>query len=266
MKGNWLFLVCLSSVVAAQPNGVCEKELYEIITKRNNYVDMEYTDVINTYDSVAKYNEQFETLLLQCTKTAGNLKQPFVSLEEQHVNLSSSPDNRFRIYCWDDETGGTMRFAKSIFQFGDGGKVYSQIPDWDTGDEGDDEDYNGPGYFYSVVDEVVSEGKKYYVVKCISIGSSAASLHKIKIFSIDNGKLNGKAALIRTKTGIRNELAYEIDLSSSVNRGPDVEREWTKIQYDAKSKTIAIPLIQEDGKVTPKKIRYQFNGTYFVKL
>ena len=98
------------------------------------------------------------------------------------------------------------------------------------------------------------------------MGSSAVSVHVVKIFSVDDGMLNSDAELIKTRTGIRNELSYEVDFSASANRGNPINREEAWLQYDAKSHTISIPLIQENGRLTSKKIRYRFTGTYFEKI
>jgi hypothetical protein len=38
------------------------------------------------------------------------------------------------------------------------------------------------------------------------------------------------------------------------------------LTYDKKNQTIVIPLINENGKITKNKIRYQFKGSYFEKI
>jgi len=262
MKRLWILLIFAVTISGFAQTSVCEKELAAINAKRQYFAEMEWNDAFDKYDSLDAYNKQFLTQLLACTKTKDNLKYPFEQLKAVRIWISTSPDGLFRIYSWDDETGGTMRYAENVFQFSDGQHVNSQKLGFDVFDEND----RDAGLFYDVLDEVVSGGKKYYVVKGVFIGSSAVSSHKIKIFSIDNGKLNDKAVLIKTKSGIRNELQYSVDFSASVNRNSDIPRETAWIEYDKATKTISIPLIAEDDKITTKKIRYRFNGTYFEKL
>lgn len=111
---------------------------------------------------------------------------------------------------------------------------------------------------------MISGNKTFYVTQSISVLSSALSYHKVKIFSIDDGKLNDKAVLIKTKSGLKNQLGYEVDVSSQSNRDQEVPD--YSIVYDQKNRIIAIPLILSNGKVTSGKIRYQFKGQYFEKL
>lgn len=258
----WMSVLFVSAVGFAQDVDVCEKELLAMASRRSYFDQLEYNGTFDPIDSINVYNERLALRLLQCTKTKESLLNPFVRLEDENIGLTTSPDGLFKIYSWDDQTGGTMRYAINVFQYSNGSDVFSQLPTWLEEEDPDET----TGFFYSILDEVVSAGKKFYVVKCIFIGSSAVSVHKIKIFSIDNTILNDKAVLIKTKTGIRNELSYEIDFSGSANLGNPIDREEAWLQYDAKSHTISIPLIQENGRLTKKKIRYRFTGTYFEKI
>jgi len=70
--------------------------------------------------------------------------------------------------------------------------------------------------------------------------------------------------LIKTQTGIKNQLRYEVDLTAASNRNNEI-RNYT-IEYDKKNKIISIPLILDNSKVTSKKIHYQFKGQYFEKI
>ena len=264
MKQLTRILILLASVAGlAQESAGCETELQAVAARRAHFLDR-YINGHDTadMDSIVVYNEKLQTRLLECTQTQESLRKPFVSLGEYNIGLTRSPDGLFNIYSWDDETGGTMRYSMNVFQFSDGHRVASQKAAW-LEDADPDETTS---FFYDVLDEVVSGGKKFYVVKGVFVGSSAVSAHVIKIFSIDSSVLNSDAKLIRTKTGIRNELSYEIDFSASANLGNPVDREEAWLQYDAKSHTISIPLIQENGRLTKKKIRYRFTGTYFEKI
>ncbi len=61
------------------------------------------------------------------------------------------------------------------------------------------------------------------------------SYHAINIFSIDKGQLNDKAQLIKTQSGIKNQLSYEVDLTASANR--QYEGRDHEIEYDKKIKS-----------------------------
>lgn len=206
-------------------------------------------------------NTNFEKMLLDFTKSQPKtLIHKFLNLEKKGLKISSSKDGFFRIYSWDTESGGTMRSFRNVFQYMDSKKIHSE-------NLIDKDEYGESMFTYEIIDQVISKKKTYYVVKCIFIGSSALSYHKIKIFSIENDKLNENAKLIKTSTGIKNELGYEIDFSSSVNREPNsVEMDFAWINYNKINKIITIPLITSEGKLTKRKITYKFNGEYFIKI
>ncbi|MES2546016.1 MAG: hypothetical protein V4548_14120 [Bacteroidota bacterium] len=257
----WFLISILTFPGYGQDIKTCNRKLKETFAKFEFYTTQKGKNDF-AYDSINKCNEDFEKLLLKCTaKYPETLNFDFKDLKKNGLEISTSKNGSFRIYSWDTETGGTMRGFRNVFQFKSNKKVFSQklLSDVD--------EYGESSYSYEIIDQIISKKKTFYIVKCISIGSSAVSSHKIKIFSIDNGKLNDNAKLIKTKSGIKNELSYDIDFSSSNNQNPDsVDREYAWLKYDEKNKIIILPLITEEGKLTKKKIMYQFKGEYFEKI
>lgn len=215
---------------------------------------------LTAYDSLNKYNTNFQNFIIYfSSKNSKSLSYPF-KINSGGFDIVSSQDGNFRIYTWNEFGGGTMQFYRNVFQYGINQKVYSKYNKIEA---------QNNGCRYYEINEVVSEGKKYYLTSSISIGSSANFYYQIKIFSIENGKLNENAKLIKTKTGLKNTLGYEVDLSSSSNRErtDGVEsQDYIEMKYDKITNTIIIPLINADGKITKNKIKYKFNGTYFEKI
>lgn len=242
--------------LSGQNISAIEKQLNNTFQKIE-YWSSEGRDDKHAYDSLAAANNKFEKLLVQYTSSyPQTISHPFKSLEKNGLIIATSEDGEFRIYSWDTWTGGTMHFFKNVYQYEADKKVYSKAVE--SQGEGD------PGCYYYQINDIISENKKYYLTQNKAILSSGMSYHAIKVFSIDNGQLNDKAQLIKTQSGIKNQLGYEVDLTASANRqyeGRDYE-----IEYDSKNKIISIPLIQADSKVTTKKIRYQFKGKYFEKM
>jgi hypothetical protein len=93
--------------------------------------------------------------------------------------------------------------------------------------------------FYYQINDIVSQNKKYYLTQSTSIFSTGLSAHYVKIFSIEDGQLNDAAQLIKTQTGIRNQLQYEVDLTASANRNNEIRN--YNIEYDKKIKSSAFP-------------------------
>lgn len=235
-----------------------EKKLNEAFAKTNYWASYDgSSDKIYALDSALKYDSIFTKQLSKCLKTdPATISYNFKNLVENGMKIVTSEDGNFRIYSWDDETGGTMRRYNKIFQFRDKKKVLSK--EITNRREGADD------AFYTQINDVISGNKTFYVTQSISVLSSALSYHKVKIFSIDDGKLNDKAVLIKTKSGLKNQLGYEVDVSSQSNRDQEVPD--YSIIYDKKNRIIAIPLILSNGKVTGGKIKYQLKGQYFEKL
>ncbi|MDW9379934.1 hypothetical protein [Chryseobacterium sp. JV558] len=250
-----LFFILLSHIVSGQNINAIEKQL-ELSFQKIGYWYADQNHNRDAADSLMAANNEFEKLLLKHTSNPQTLKYDFKSLRKNGLQVSSSEDGKFRIYSWDTWNGGTMHFFKNIFQYEADNKVYSEII-------GDNSEMN-PQTFYYKINDIISENKKYYLAQNMATYSSALTSHSIKVFSIDNGKLNSDARLIKTKTGIRNQLGYEIDLAAKSNWNNEIEN--YDIEYDAKKKIISIPLILDDYKVTDKKIRYQFTGKYFEKI
>src|ERR1035437_1332044 len=216
---------------------------------------------IDSYDSLEKANDTFEKLLLRYTSTnPQTLTSNFKNLVDSGLIVVTSEDNLFRIYTWDTQTGGTMHEFRNVYQYKNAGKVFSKvIKSKNTNEDGGD-----PGCSYYKLNDIISNNKKYYIAQSTFILSSGLFYQNLKIFSIDNFKLNDTAKLIKTKPGLKNELGYEVDLTTAANRDREVPD--YSISYDKSKKIITIPLILEDGKVTEKKIMYKFNGQYFEKL
>lgn len=258
-KYTLFFFILFNLSVYSQTAKVFEKKLSALIEKRNAIIER---DDEKAYEALTQCNDELEKLVLQFTSS--NPETLAYSFKEMPNGLTvvTSADGQFRIYSWNTLEGGTMQYYKNVFQYKVNGKVYSKLSKTET------ESNDGSVNFYDL-NEVKSNSKNYYVASSISVGSSAAYYYEAKVFSIEDGKLNENAKLIKTRSGLKNTLGYDVDLSSSSNsdRTDGVEgRDYMGMVYDKKTKTISIPLINEDGKITKKKIRYQFTGTYFEKI
>jgi len=258
MKNYILLLFILVKIpVYGQDLKLLENKLNQLSQQRANWSNSQDE---KSYDSLARYNKELEELILNFT--AKNPKTLSHQFDKTKVGLDivTSGDGFFRIYTWNTLEGGTMQYFKNIYQYSVGGKVHSMMNPITEGD-------NGCRFFE--INDLTVAGKRYYLCSSISVGSSALYYYQVKVFSIENGKLNPAARLIKTKSGIKNTLGYEVDLSSSSNRDrkDGVEpMDYMKLMYNRANKTIIIPLINADGRVTTSKIKYQLKGQYFEKI
>jgi hypothetical protein len=248
MKRIVLFFVLMYVPSFGQDCENDEKKLQTIFSRIEHWSS---SDTAFAYDSLDRSNTTFFKLILKVTASnPKSLQYDFAKLKKDGLRIVTSEDGNFRIYSWDDGTGGTMRSFMTVFQYKNNNKTIS---------------VKGNEALYTQINDVVSQGKKFYLAQNVVIGSSALSYHRVNVFSIDSGKLNDKAVLIKTKTGIKNGLGYEVDLSSAANRDNENVPDY-QIGYDKISKTISIPVVLTNGRVTNKKIKYRFNDLYFVKI
>lgn len=258
MKSYILLLFILLKIpVYAQDLKLLENKLNQLSRQRENW---SHSQDEKSYDSLARYNKELEELILNFTaKNAKTLSHQF-DKTKVGLDIVTSGDGLFRIYTWNTLEGGTMQYFRNVYQYSVGGKVYSMVNPTAEGD-------NGRRFFE--INDLTVAGKRYYLSSSISVGSSALYYYQAKVFSIEDGKLNPSAKLIKTKSGIKNTLGYEVDLSSFSNRDrkDGIEpMDYMKLMYDRTNKTILIPLINADGKVTTGKIKYQLKGQYFEKI
>lgn len=252
-----IFLYFIAHALVGQNTNY--EKLIEAFTKRDYWSSYDYNrndENVDSLDSLTKYNQRFKDLLLDYTSSYGqSITSSFKDLSEMGLIVSTSEDGLFRIYSWDTLDGGTMHNFEKVFQFKDHGKVISTVIDAPT-------EYDA-GNYCTQINDITVEKKRYYLVQTIAVGSSAVTIHNIKIYSIDDAKINDDAKLIKTKSGIQNQLGYTVDLTMFPMAWEDIP-DFT-INYDKKKKIIILPLIKENGKITNKKIKYQFKGQYFQK-
>ncbi|HEV8283176.1 MAG TPA: hypothetical protein VGQ09_02635 [Chitinophagaceae bacterium] len=204
-------------------------------------------------DSLEFYSSAFTKKIIgYINKYPSTLAYPFQTIIDSNVcNITTSPDGLFRIYSWDTWLGGSMRFFNNIFQYKSGNTVYSKTFDLE-------EDY--PSVFFSKIYTLKANNKTYYLAIGNGIYSNKDAGQSIKVFTIQNNRLNDTIKLIKTKSGLVNSIDLEFDFFSVADRP---ERPVKLIKYDANKKIIYIPIVYEDGKVTGRFILYQFKGQYF---
>jgi hypothetical protein len=211
------------------------------------------------YDSIEKYNTIFRTDLIKyTTQNPSTLKYPFDSLSKSKIEILSSSDNFFRIYSWNTWRGGTQLDFENVMQYTNGSQVFIKA----NRDTGVDNDH---GYIFHFIQlySLQTGNKTYYLGVYLGIFSSQDAGMGIKIFSIENNLLNDTVRLIKTGSGMNNDIYFSFKDYSDVDNG---KRPLQLIRYDTKNKIIRIPVVLENEKVTKRFINYKFTGSYFEKM
>lgn len=223
------------------------------IDRWSNYGDS------SDYEKLEPANEALKKDLLKYASVQGTLAYPFKKLQEQ-MYVVTSKDGRLRIYSWDRQTGGTMHDFDSVYQYrGKSGKVYS----WT--DRAEEE---SAGVFYHDLFQVDARQGTIYLPVSTFIGSTSLAGQTISAVKIEGDKLNTKAMVMRTASGLTNSIGFAYDFFTVVERP---ERPIRLFKFDAPSRAFTFPVVIEDettpqGRVTNKLIRYRFDGNYFVKV
>jgi hypothetical protein len=245
----FIFL-CGNKWVSAQGSNIAqtEKELIEIYGKltASKYGDFDSLEYFSNL-----FSSKFEQLISSDPKT---LKHSFRKLVDAYVcNVETSKDGLFRIYSWDSQLGGTMRFFNVIYQYKSGETVKTQR--YSSTFEGD------PAWFCSEIFTLKTGKKTHYLGITNGIYSSKDVSQSIRAFELTDKGVNDSIALFKTEEGLTNSLSVYYDFFSVVDRP---ERPVSIIRYDERKKQITLECVSVKEKIIPNCYTfYQFNGICF---
>lgn len=258
---GFFLLLLVTGITCA---GQSLKDVEKLLLKHFQKIEKASTYVGNSdYEVLSKENYALRQSLIKYGTRSDVLMYSFPSLTKK-MFITTSKDGNFRAYSWDTETGGTMHDYITVYQYkGRSGKVMT----WGTPYSDDISDY-GAGAFVHDIFQTKSAANTIYLVVSTFIGSTSLNGQVISAFAVKGDKLNTKAKVIRTKSGLTNSVSFEYDFFSVVDRA---ERPVKLFAFDEKEKSFRFPVVIQDqtapqGRVTDKFIMYKFNGKYFVKV
>lgn len=203
------------------------------------------------WDKFEPAYKRFYDLLLTYLAQPDSVLCDFVQTKQAGVQIRQSDDRKIRTFSWDQETGGTLHEFDSLWQY------QAQKGNWK-----------------------ITEGEGKNIIQVFTANLNGKTYNWLVEYGIAFGRLHGTSAtlyqindeleparLIKTST-LTHQISYSFDPSSEYD--VDFEKRNNDILYDDKSKVLSFPVIiqtkeYEYGKVTKKRIRYQFNGEYFVR-
>jgi hypothetical protein len=206
-------------------------------------------------------NRLLKQKLLRFAKTGASQRYAFRGLAGK-MYVASSKDGKFRIYSWDTNKGGTMKFFDGVYQYKTKRGRVNAKPFQQT------QEFSARG-FYSQIFQLDAGGKTYYLANSNNILSNASMHQDLEMYSIEGEKLNDDVRLIRTTTAFRNSVGFDYDFFSVVDRK---ERPVKLFWWDEGKKEFRFPVVLKDdkfpngGRVTNRFITYRFNGKYFVRM
>jgi len=246
--------ITVNKLVAQTPQAV-EADLLKSFKRIGYWHQKQDTGDDRAGDALGNANHEFENKLKKYAETyPASISMPFNSLKKAQLDIFTSADGLFRIYSWETWEGGTMRDFANMLQYKVGLKTHAMLL------RSNEETYIP---FYSNLYTFKTGDKTYYLGIYGTIYSSKDAGTGIKVFDIENGKLNDDVKVIKTNSGLKSKIYYDYDFFSVVDI-PFEKR--PTITFDQTTQTIRVPLVNAKAKVTAKCITYKFNGQYFEKI
>ncbi|WKW47494.1 hypothetical protein P3875_05425 [Myroides sp. JBRI-B21084] len=209
------------------------------------------TENVRNDSLIALYSQKFsDSLSFLIKNNKSTLNYPFEKLQKENaLKMATSRDKKLRVYSWDTNLGGTMRFFNQIYQFNANGNIVIN----------ESLATNDPQAFFSNIYEVQTiTNESIYLVISNSILSSKNVVQHINAYKITSENLKN-VNVFKTKNRTLNQISVEYDFFSVVDR-PERPVELITLE----NKTLKIALVDNTLSVTNKNLIYEWNGEAFI--
>ena len=257
MKVILLFLL-FTGTVFSQKKSLSKQEHELVLLYQKMRLESFSNDIDVRFDSLEIHSQLFKKKFFSFIEAnPETLTYDFKALKKENINIVTSEDKVFRIYSWNTYLGGTMKDFEAIFQYRNHEKTYCNN---NFSIAAEDDTYIP---FYSQIFTLKTKSQTYYLVIENGIYSSKDCSQSIRIYHLDKNNPMQPVSLIKTKSGLTASINVYFDFLSVVNRP---ERPLELIKYDKENRIIYIPIVFENGQVTDKFLRYQFDGNHFIRM
>ena len=282
-----VFVFALNSLLYAEiqynwRDSLCTHEDYWKGTFKASYNSLEqaedslYLYYTNTWYERFTYFDEFIDFL---HKDPASMDYNFDKLSRRFKDLEihSSEDGNFRSYHWNNQTGGKCYFYTTIYQYRSNNKVYTIVGSMDRilshdtsidefADAGDD--ISKIHQFYN------TKGKLVYIVETNQPGGTNYLIYGLQAITIENDSIvpyplfKGKPHKIswqkNTDTNLyeSNERVYFYNIRDYMEKH-DGNYFTLNDLYNTETKTLRIPINNEDQELTDNNYVYIFDSDYF---
>ncbi len=233
-----------------------DTDIVDLTTEENKLLKI-HNDISNAMgnmrnDSLLSVSsKQFTDSLTYLIKNNNStLNYPFEKLQKENaLQIATSEDKKLRVYSWDNNSGGSMRFFNQIYQFDANGNIMvnESLASNDS-----------QAYFSKIYTVQNKNNESIYLVISNSILSSKHSVQHINAYKIGTENLQN-AAVFKTKKETLSSISVEFDFFSVVDR-PERPVELITLENNI----LKISLVDDKQNVTSKNLIYEWNGDVFI--
>ncbi|MBS1774482.1 MAG: hypothetical protein JST82_16615 [Bacteroidetes bacterium] len=218
--------------------------------------DTSFAGNVNPDDSLAAANKSLLTYLQDiCTRQPATLQAIFKSLDGTDLKIVTSDDKKFRIYCWDSQTGNSNTHNYNIIaQYETNAGTKTQVLNDVSHIVGDGPE---PGVSYTSILSIDASRKKYYMPVYNGI-QTGITTKGISAYYIDNQKL-ADAVIFYGPFDNTSKLEYHYDYAANY----DFKKMKEEITVHLDKQKLYLP-VAENNKLTGKWMVYVYDGEKFV--
>lgn len=252
-----IFIALLLSVSFARSQGMTDVEKQLIVDYRQidywrSHIDL--PDTIDWVDSLGHADTTFhEQLTKILNKYPESLDYDFPALRDSGFVITTSNDGCFRIYAWDNESGGSMRYFDHVLQY----KTNSGTRATSLTGTAEDQEIG----WYLMISPFRTKKSTYYLAFSRSQISGSGRVETVSSFKIDKDSLLGPIKLFKKGNQRQDNVGLEF-MSFSFPRVPALTLQ--TLVYDTVHHTIKVPQLDDlFGNPTGHYTLYRWTGKYF---
>lgn len=209
-----LLLLCLSAFARTNAQSVSEIEdsTFHYMQSIKKYSQYNYSRNIDAQiDSLYLYHFLLSEYLKNKLSTQPlTLWAEFAAAEKEGLHVATSEDKKVRIYCWNEEGGGTMMSWNSIIQYATGSGTNAEIIYCGTCDSANE---GNAGDFYSHIYTIHKKNNKpVYLAILGGRAWNSYGSRDIRAFAIENDTFNHSIKIFKKGKEYFNDIGYAYDL------------------------------------------------------
>jgi len=245
-------------ITEGQPVSEIESTILKCTERIDYWTSNPNIDSEDSTATISKFLLDYLKVALENQPTSIN--SSFKKIQKGEMNILTSDDSNVRIYCWDVGGMHTARSTDALIQYRTPKGIKVEILNDDTKSvEGDV--LTGTYYRELYTYQTKSIGTIYVEIDIV-VAWNTGGEYNVSAFAIRNNKLVWNIPFFKTSTKTKSSISYGYDLSLDKNSNFDFED--IKIRMSEDRKTLSIPLITNDNKITGKYLVYKFDGNEFV--